>query len=53
MCTVRQLAKLAGVASRSLRRYDEIGLRKPSRVGANGYRYYGEAVKIYVVNQAA
>ena len=42
MFTVKQLAKLAGVTPRTLHHYDEIGLLKPSRVGDNGYRYYGE-----------
>ena len=40
--TVKQLAQLAGVSVRTLHHYDEIGLLKPSRVGDNGYRYYGE-----------
>lgn len=39
--TVQQLAKLAGVTSRTLRYYDEIGLLKPARVNASGYRIYG------------
>jgi DNA-binding transcriptional MerR regulator len=42
MFTVKQLAKLAGVTPRTLHHYDDIGLLKPSRVGDNGYRYYGE-----------
>jgi len=42
MFTVTQLSKLAGVTPRTLHHYDEIGLLKPSRVGDNGYRYYGE-----------
>src|SRR5512147_2070327 len=42
MFTVKQLSKLAGVTPRTLHHYDEIGLLKPSRVGDNGYRYYGE-----------
>jgi len=42
MYTVTVLAKLAGVTPRTLHYYDEIGLLKPSRVGDNGYRYYGE-----------
>jgi DNA-binding transcriptional MerR regulator len=42
MFTVKQLSKLAGVTPRTLHHYDEIGLLKPSRVGENGYRYYGE-----------
>jgi DNA-binding transcriptional MerR regulator len=40
--TVKQLAKLAGISVRTLHYYDEIGLLKPSAVGANGYRYYGD-----------
>ena len=42
MLTVKQLSQLAGVTPRTLHHYDEIGLLKPSRVGENGYRYYGE-----------
>ena len=42
MFTVKQLSRLAGVTPRTLHYYDEIGLLKPSRVGDNGYRYYGE-----------
>ena len=42
LLTVKQLSKLAGVTPRTLHHYDEIGLLKPSRVGENGYRYYGE-----------
>jgi DNA-binding transcriptional MerR regulator len=42
MYTVKQLSKLAGVTPRTLHHYDEIGLLKPTRVGENGYRYYGE-----------
>src|SRR5574340_284608 len=40
--TVKQLATLAGVTVRTLHHYDQIGLLKPSSVGANGYRYYAE-----------
>ena len=42
MFTVKQLSDLAGVTPRTLHHYDSIGLLKPSRVGENGYRYYGE-----------
>jgi MerR family transcriptional regulator, thiopeptide resistance regulator len=42
MFTVKQLSDLAGVTPRTLHHYDHIGLLKPSRVGENGYRYYGE-----------
>lgn len=39
--SIQQIAKLAGTTSRALRHYDEIGLLAPTRVGSNGYRYYG------------
>jgi len=42
MFTVKQLSRLAGVTPRTLHHYDAIGLLKPSRVGENGYRYYGK-----------
>jgi DNA-binding transcriptional MerR regulator len=42
MFTVKQLSQLAGVTPRTLHHYDQIGLLKPTRVGENGYRYYGE-----------
>ncbi len=38
--SIQQIAKLAGTTSRTLRHYDDTGLVPPSRVGANGYRYY-------------
>ncbi|MET9068173.1 MerR family transcriptional regulator [Streptosporangium sandarakinum] len=38
--TIQELAARAGVTSRTLRHYDHVGLLAPSRVGANGYRYY-------------
>lgn len=41
--TVAQLATLAGVSVRTLHHYDRVGLLKPSRSAANGYRTYGEA----------
>ena len=40
--TVKQLAKISGISSRTLRFYDEIGLLKPARYGDNTYRYYEE-----------
>lgn len=40
--TVKQLAKLSGVSSRTLRFYDGIGLLKPAYYGENQYRYYEE-----------
>ncbi|WP_059105795.1 MerR family transcriptional regulator [Shouchella shacheensis] len=40
--TVKKLAGLAGVSARTLRYYDEIGLLKPARINASGYRIYGQ-----------
>ena len=44
--TIQQVARLAGTTSRTLRHYDETGLLPPSRVGANGYRYYDQAALV-------
>jgi DNA-binding transcriptional MerR regulator len=41
--TVLKLAQLAGVSSRTLRFYDEIGLLKPAKINSSGYRIYGQA----------
>jgi DNA-binding transcriptional MerR regulator len=38
--TIQELATRAGITSRTLRHYDRVGLLSPSRLGANGYRYY-------------
>jgi DNA-binding transcriptional MerR regulator len=40
--TVKQLSNLAGITIRTLHHYDQIGLLKPTMVGDNGYRYYGD-----------
>lgn len=39
--TIKGLADLAGVSTRTLRYYDEIGLLKPKRINESGYRIYG------------
>lgn len=41
--TIGQLGKMAGISTRTLRYYDEIGLLKPARTSASGYRIYGSA----------
>jgi len=38
--TINQLARLAGVTTRTLRHYDQVGLLKPRRISGNGYRIY-------------
>ncbi|THF81727.1 MerR family transcriptional regulator [Cohnella fermenti] len=39
--TIQKLARMAGVSTRTLRYYDEIGLLKPARLTSSGYRIYG------------
>ncbi|MCM3761952.1 MerR family transcriptional regulator [Alkalihalobacillus oceani] len=41
--TVQKLAQMAGVTSRTIRYYDEIGILKPARINSSGYRIYGQA----------
>ncbi|MFC9391263.1 MerR family transcriptional regulator [Streptomyces venezuelae] len=41
--SIQEIAKKAGTTSRTLRHYGERGLLEPSRIGANGYRYYDQA----------
>ncbi len=41
--TVQKLGHLAGVSTRTLRYYDEIGILKPARINSSGYRIYGQA----------
>lgn len=40
--SIRELADLAGISTRTLRYYDEINLVKPNRVNENGVRFYGK-----------
>ena len=40
--TVQALGKMAGVSTRTLRYYDEIGILKPARINSSGYRIYGK-----------
>lgn len=39
--TIQKLGQLAGVSTRTLRYYDEIGILKPARINSSGYRIYG------------
>lgn len=39
--TVQKLGRLAGISTRTLRFYDEIGILKPARINSSGYRIYG------------
>ena len=41
--TVQKLGTLAGISTRTLRFYDEIGILKPARINSSGYRIYGQA----------
>ena len=38
--TIKEIADLAGVTTRTIRYYDEIGLLAPADIGENGYRFY-------------
>lgn len=40
--SIKKLSETAGVSTRTLRYYDEIGLLKPARVSSSGYRIYGK-----------
>jgi DNA-binding transcriptional MerR regulator len=40
--TVQKLGRLAGISTRTLRYYDEIGILKPARKNSSGYRIYGK-----------
>ncbi len=42
MKTISQVAELAGVSTRTLQYYDEIGLLNPSELSPSGYRLYDE-----------
>lgn len=41
--TVQKLGEMAGVSTRTLRYYDEIGILKPARINSSGYRIYGQS----------
>lgn len=41
--TIQKLGLLAGVSTRTLRYYDELGILKPARINSSGYRIYGQA----------
>jgi len=38
--TINKLAKMAGVSTRTLRYYDQLGLLSPARINESGYRIY-------------
>ncbi len=40
--TVQKLGSIAGVSTRTLRYYDEVGILKPARITSSGYRIYSE-----------
>ena len=42
MKTVKEVSELTGISIRTLRYYDEIGLLKPTKITAAGYRLYDE-----------
>lgn len=44
--SIQEIARLASTTSRTLRHYGDLGLLPPSRIGANGYRYYDAAALV-------
>lgn len=40
--SIQKLGNLAGISTRTLRYYDEIGILKPARTSSSGYRIYGQ-----------
>lgn len=40
--TIKEIADLAGITTRTLRYYDQIGLLCPAATGENSYRYYDQ-----------
>ena len=40
--SIVEVARAAGTTSRTLRHYGNVGLLPPTRIGANGYRYYDD-----------
>lgn len=42
MLTIKQLADISGVTTRTLRHYDDIGLLKPAKLSEAGYRLYSD-----------
>jgi len=40
--TIKKLSVLAGISTRTLRYYDEVGILKPARINSSGYRIYGQ-----------
>lgn len=40
--TIKKLGSMAGVSTRTLRYYDEVGILKPARINSSGYRIYGK-----------
>lgn len=40
--SIKEIANLTGITTRTLRHYDEIGLLKPAGIRNNGYRFYDQ-----------
>ncbi|MBA2768288.1 MAG: MerR family transcriptional regulator [Sporichthyaceae bacterium] len=44
--SIQEIARAAGTTSRALRHYGQLGLLRPSRTAANGYRYYDQSALV-------
>ena len=40
--SIRDLSKMAGISTRTLRYYDEIDILKPAKISDSGYRVYSD-----------
>jgi len=47
--TMQKLGQIAGISTRTLRYYDDIGILKPARINSSGYRIYGQ-VEVFSVS---
>ena len=48
MFKIGEIAKQAGVTTRTLRYYEQLGLFVPSSISSNGYRYYNDDTLIVI-----
>jgi DNA-binding transcriptional MerR regulator len=48
MFKIGEIAKQAGVTTRTLRYYEQLGLFVPSNVNTNGYRYYNDDTLVVI-----
>ena len=52
LLSIKKFSELTGIKQSALRHYDEVGLFKPTKRDANGYRYYStpQAISVNIIN---